>query len=69
MAGFDFTLQDEGTIVILHPCNDAAREWIDEHLYTEQTTWWGGGIVVEHRYVQDTIDGIGDAGLDVSRDA
>lgn len=60
---FDFEVQNEGTILVLHPLNDAAREWIDEHLYTEQTQWWGGGIVIEHRYVEDILDGIDGAGL------
>lgn len=66
LTEFDFELQNEGSLVILHPLNDAAGEWIDEHLYTEQTQWWGGGIVIEPRYVEDILDGISDVGLTVT---
>lgn len=65
LTDHDFTLQDEGSIVVLHPGNDAASNWIDNHLYTEQTQWWGGGIVIERRYVEDILDGIDSEGLTV----
>jgi hypothetical protein len=60
MTPYDFRLQDEGTIMILHPCNDEASGWIEDHLYGEELapTWWGGGVVIEHRYVLDILTGI-----------
>lgn len=65
----DFRVQNEGSIVVLHPCNDAARSWIDANLYEnsddEPLTWWGGGVVVEHRFVEEILNGISDAGLTV----
>jgi len=64
MTPHDFRLQDEGTIVILHPCNDAAGDWIYEHVgWGDEITWWGGGVVIERRYVNDILAGILDAGL------
>ena len=61
LTEYDFTVQDEGSIFVLHPCNDAARSWIDEHLYGqpgEPPTWWGGGVVIEHRMIVDVLEGI-----------
>lgn len=56
----DFALQDEGSIVVLHPENDAARSWIDENLYADGDgpQWWGGGVVIEPRYVIPVVEGL-----------
>ncbi len=62
----DFTVQDEGTLVILHPCNDAASEWIQDCLYDEAGNgpqWWGGGVVIEHRYIGAILQGIEEEGF------
>jgi hypothetical protein len=63
----DFRLQNEGTIAVLYPENDAAREWLDENSYSDENTptWWGGGIVIEHRYVLDIAEGIVRCGLTI----
>lgn len=63
----DFRIQDEGTIVVLHPLNDCAREWIGDHLYAgdDGPQWWGGGVVIEHRYAGDIITGIAQDGLTI----
>jgi hypothetical protein len=70
MTPYDFRLQDEGTIVVLHPCNDAARTWIDDNIYGHPVDlnpqWWGGGIVIEHRFVLDILQGIESDGLTVA---
>lgn len=54
----DFTLQNEGSIFVLHPENDWARGWIEEHLYSpdgDGPQWWGGGVVIEHRFIADIV--------------
>lgn len=58
LTPYDFRLQNAGSFFVLHPRNDAAGQWIDDHVYTEQSQWWGGGIVIEPRYLQDVLDGI-----------
>ena len=68
LTTFDFHVQNEGSLVILHPQNDAARAWIDAHIYegenaSEPLLWWCGGVVIEPRYVTDVIDGILSDGL------
>ena len=72
----DFEVVNHGSLVVLHPQNDAAREWVDIHVYgtdadagtetvEQNVQWWGGGVVVEPRYIADIIEGIEADGLDV----
>jgi hypothetical protein len=62
----DFRLRDEGTILLLYPISDDAVGWVDEFLPSDRTTW-GGGIIVEHRYIGPILDGIDSDGLVVGR--
>ncbi len=67
MTAHDFTIQDGGSVIILHPCNDAARSFIDDHLYDDDDTpqWWGGGVVIEPRYLGDILEGIAECDLTI----
>jgi hypothetical protein len=58
----DFRLEDQGTIAILFPQNDAAEDWVFQNLPSDATRW-AGGIVIEHRYVGDIVFGIRNDGL------
>jgi hypothetical protein len=60
----DFTFSNHGSICILTPVTEAARAWRADHL-PEDAQMWGGGVVIEPRYVNDIIDGISEAGLSV----
>jgi hypothetical protein len=60
----DFTLRDEGTIMLLFPESEAAEQWAEEHISDEALTW-AAAIVVELRYLPDIIDGIQADGLTV----
>ena len=53
----DFTIQNEGTILILIPVSAAADIWIAEHI-PDDSMRWGAGVVVEPRYMADIVDGI-----------
>jgi hypothetical protein len=61
----DFILQNEGTIFILIPQTTRASAWLDAHIPAE-AQWFGTGVVVEHRYIADIVDGIRAAGLTVA---
>jgi hypothetical protein len=65
----DFELRYQGTISILYPlCREPAESapakvsncpcgpcsWISEHS-PEDVQTWGGGIVIEHRYVENWL--------------
>ncbi|MGH2506550.1 MAG: hypothetical protein ACRDHZ_03905 [Ktedonobacteraceae bacterium] len=55
----DFTVQNEGSIVLLHPHTDAARSWVDENIGEDngyQPMW--PTVVVEHRFIADIVNGI-----------
>jgi hypothetical protein len=57
----DVRVQNEGTIFILYPQTEAATEWLDANVASAQR--WGNGIVVEHRYVRDIVNGMIESGL------
>ena len=60
MARIDFEISGGGTVYLLHPLTRAARAWVAEHLPAD-ATWFGGAVVVEHRYIGDIVGGaIGD---------
>ena len=63
-AGVDFRIRNEGSIVLLKPISDAAREWVSEHI-PEDAQEWAGAVVVEPRYIADILAGIQDSGLEV----
>jgi hypothetical protein len=60
----DFTVQNEGSILILFPNNHEAQEWIEEHIPADAQRW-GTGIVIELRYFEDIRQGILEAGLEI----
>ncbi len=57
----DVTLRNEGTIVMVRPCTDKAKEWFVEHLNHDGVTWYGGAVACEPRYLEVLVRGmIGD---------
>jgi len=60
----DFTVQNEGSIFLLHPRTDAARSWIEEHIGEANGSqpYWPN-VVIEPRYVGDIVNGITADGL------
>jgi len=63
----DFILRDEGFIVLLTPCTDAAHEWVDEYIGQENSyrALWPTATI-EARYLEPILGGIRDAGLEVA---
>ena len=60
----DALVQNHGTLFLVFPETDGAREWIDEHV-TGEVTWFGNALVVEHRYIRDLVAGMIEDGLKV----
>lgn len=48
-------VENHGSICLVRPCTDAAREWLVEHTDGQ---WWGGALAVEPRYLDDLLDGL-----------
>ena len=63
-AQCDFWVQNHGSIYLLIPQTDAAKEWVEDNLPDDAQTF-GAGIVVEHRYIYDIVNGIRGDGLEV----
>lgn len=62
----DVTVQNEGSIVVLYLNTEPARTWVRDHVNTDNAQWWAGnGLVVEHRYAGNLIDGLQADGLEV----
>lgn len=63
---FDFSVNNQGTIVLLQPLTDAARAWVEEHIGLDNgfQPYWPT-VVIECRYVRDIIEGIRNDGLAV----
>lgn len=58
-AAEDFTVANHGSIFVLTGVSEACKEWIGLNVGNEETQTWGrDGIVVEHRYIGDIIDGL-----------
>jgi hypothetical protein len=63
----DFTVQNEGSIFLLHPHTQAAQDWVSEHIPADAQRF-GSAVVIEHRYICDIVDGIRALSLEVSND-
>ena len=61
----DFTLENHGSLFLLRPQTDRAREWMSEHLPVDnpETQFFAGAIVVEPRYIGPIVEGIVGDGL------
>ena len=64
----DVLVRDEGTIVLLQPCSEEAKGWLSENTVTESWQWWGPSLCVEHRYADDIIEAMREAGLEVEHE-
>jgi len=53
----DATLVDHGSIVLLTPLSQEARDWITAYL-PENTMRLGNAIAIERRYVPDIVEGL-----------
>lgn len=62
----DFTVQDERSLILLHPQSPAAREWVNEHIGADNDfqPYWPT-VVIEPRYFGDVLNGIIADGLAV----
>ncbi len=60
----DFLLEDYGSIILLRPVTDSAREWVDMHIGEDngyQPLW--PTVTIEGRYVHPVLEGIQEDGF------
>lgn len=63
LTPYDFEVTCEGSIYLLRPLNDAAGDWISEHIPDDAQTW-AGAVVVEHRYIGAILEGLASEDVD-----
>ena len=63
----DFSISDQGSIFLIRPLNEAARQWLQENVVSEPWQWVEGALCVETRFVRDLIIEIEEAGFEITR--
>ena len=60
----DVRIMDNGSVVLIYPVSEAAKDWMDENVSLEGG-WHrlGGGFACEPRMVEALLEGMSDAGL------
>lgn len=61
----DFRIGGGGSVYLLTPVSERAKEWVKEHIPSDAQTF-GGAVAVEWRYISDIVDGIKGDGLGVA---
>jgi hypothetical protein len=51
---WDYLVNNQGSIFILTPTSDLCKMHVDERMPADAQRW-GGGYVVEHRYIDDIL--------------
>ena len=62
----DFQITDQGSIFLIRPLNEAARQWLDENVVSELWQWVQGALCVEHRFARKLVAEITDAGFEIT---
>lgn len=61
----DVTVFNGGSVFLVTPVSKEAKEWVAEHI-SEDATWLGNAVGVEHGYIRDLIAGMTEDGLAVT---
>lgn len=59
----DVLIVREGSLFLVKPVTTQAQHWIRENVDQEESQYFGGSLVVEHRYIEALFDGMVDDGL------
>ncbi len=60
----DVQIENHGSVFLVRPLTNAATAWLDENIDCE-AQYFGGALVVEHRYIADIAEGMRADGLEV----
>ena len=64
MSVYDVRIENHGSIVLVQPLTDTAREWLTANV-GEDSMYFGGALVVEPRYLGELVDGMVSDGLNL----
>ena len=62
----DIRVSNHGSIFMVSPLSDAAREWVDEHVQLEDWQWMGNAFSVDRHYIENLVEGMIGDGLVVA---
>jgi len=62
----DVLVENHGTIFLFKPQTEAAKQWFAENVQTEGWQWLGKGLGVDHRFAENLVAGMIEAGLEVA---
>ncbi len=65
-AKTDFNIVSESNLFLVYPQNEKARQWILENVQTESWQWFGGGLAVDQREIENLVEGMKDEGFTIS---
>ncbi len=54
----DFTVRDQGTILLFTPETSEAKDYTESEIPTEPWQWWGAAFAVDHRPASELIEGL-----------
>ena len=51
-----FEINDQGTVVVVTPLSDEAKQWVDNNVFTEPWQEMGDGFACEPRMVESLLN-------------
>ena len=63
----DFQITDQGTVFLIRPLDETARQWLEENIVSEPWQWVQGALCVEARFARDLVIEIDEAGFEITR--
>jgi hypothetical protein len=60
----DFTVRGGGSVYLLHPNTEAAKEWLAANI-PDDAQYLGRSLAVEHRFIEAIAYGIENDGLSI----
>jgi hypothetical protein len=60
----DVLVLNHGSVFLVHPHTERAKHWLGTNVALD-APYFGGNLVVEHRFIADLVDGMALHGLKV----
>ena len=60
----DVLIRNEGSVVMVIPQTEEAKDWVEEHVMLESWQWIGGGFAVGPRYLEGLLEGMREDALE-----
>ncbi len=62
----DIWILPQGTLALVRPITERAREWISQHLQ-DHSQWFGPALIIENQYLANLLPGMIEDGLHVTQ--